>query len=131
MPQSLSQVWLHIVFSTKDRQAFLQNPEFRDEMFRMLSHHVSEIGCFPKRSGGWNDHVHVVLGLARTVTIAQLVENVKTETSRWAKKVSGGSKSFTWQAGYGVFFSQPVQSGSCCCVCRAAGKAPSDTDVSG
>jgi len=53
MPQSLSQVWLHIVFSTKDRLPFLQNPEFRDEMFRMLSHHVSEAGCYPYRSGGW------------------------------------------------------------------------------
>ncbi len=103
MPQSLSQVWLHIVFSTKDRHAFLQNADFRDEMFRMLSHHVSEIGCFPKLSGGWIDHVHGVCGLSRTVTIAQLVEHLKTETSRWVKKQPSGAKSFTWQAGYGAF----------------------------
>ena len=103
MPQSLSQVWLHIVFSTKNRQTFLQNADFRDEMFRMLSHHVEEIGCFPKRSGGWIDHVHIVCGLARTVTIAKLVEHVKTETSKWAKKTSNGVPAFTWQAGYGVF----------------------------
>ena len=99
----MSQVWLHIVFSTKDRHAFLQNADFRDEMFRMLSHHVSEIGCFPKLSGGWIDHVHGVCGLSRTVTIAQLVEHLKTETSRWAKKQPSGAKSFTWQAGYGAF----------------------------
>ena len=103
MPQSLSQVWLHLVFSTKDRRALLQNAGFRDEMFRMLSHQVSEIGCFSKLSGGWIDHVHIVCGLCRTVTIAQLVEHVKTETSRWAKKVPNGSKEFTWQAGYGAF----------------------------
>ena len=103
MPQSLSQVWLHIVFSTKDRRAFLQNADFREEMFPMLSHHVKEIGCFPRRAGGWIDHVHVVCGLSRTVTIAQLVEHVKTETSKWAKKKPQGSKAFTWQSGYGAF----------------------------
>ncbi len=102
MPQSLSQVWLHIVFSTKERRAFLQNPELRDEMFRMLSHHVEQAGCFPKLSGGWIDHVHVVCGLARTVTIAQLVEHLKTETSKWAKKPPHGVSGFTWQAGYGA-----------------------------
>lgn len=103
MPQSLSQVWLHLVFSTKDRQTYLQNAEFRDEMFRMLSHHVGAAGCFPKRSGGWVDHVHVVCGLARTVTIAALVEGLKTETSKWAKKTTTGVSSFTWQRGYGAF----------------------------
>lgn len=40
MPQSLAQVWLHVVFSTKDRRAYLQGESFRDEMFRMLAHHV-------------------------------------------------------------------------------------------
>jgi len=103
MPQSLSQVWLHVVFSTKDRRAFLQNPEFRDEMFRMLSHQVEETGCFPKLAGGWVDHVHIVCGLSRTVTIAKLVEDVKTETSKWAKKNPRASRAFSWQAGYGAF----------------------------
>ena len=103
MPQSLSQVWLHVVFSTKERRAFLQNPDLREEMFRMLSHHVAEAGCFPKLSGGWIDHVHVVCGLGRTVTIPQLVEHLKTETSKWAKKPPLGVPGFTWQAGYGAF----------------------------
>ena len=103
MPQSLSQVWLHIVFCTKDRQTFLQNLEFREEMFRLLSHHVQEAGCFPRRAGGWIDHVHIVCGLSRTIAIAKLVEHVKTETSKWAKKAQYGSPLFTWQAGYGAF----------------------------
>ena len=103
MPQSLSQVWLHVVFSTEDRRAFMQNPEFRDVMFRMLSHHVGEVGCFPKLTGGWVDHVHIVCGLSRTVTIAKLVEDIKTETSKWAKKNPRGSRAFSWQAGYGAF----------------------------
>ena len=76
---------------------------FRDEMFRMLSHHVGEAGCYPKLSGGWIDHVHVVCGLGRTVSVASLIEHIKTETSKWAKKASIEASSFSWQKGYGAF----------------------------
>src|SRR5262245_5826378 len=103
MPQSLSQVWLHIVFSTKDRKAYLQDAKFRDEMHRMLSYHVEQTGCNPKLAGGWIDHVHVVCGLARTVTIAGLIEHLKTETSKWAKKTPYDVPLFSWQRGYGAF----------------------------
>ena len=103
MPQSLSRVWLHLVFSTKDRRAYLQRDDFRDEMFRMLGHHVEQAGCVPLRVGGWIDHVHIVCGLSRTVTIAKLVEHVKTETSKWAKHAPHGVLTFSWQEGYGAF----------------------------
>ncbi len=103
MPQSLTQVWLHLVFSTKNRRTDLQNPEFREEMFRMLSHHVEKAGCYPKCSGGWIDHVHVVCGLGRTVSIATLIENIKVGTSKWAKKTPHGVRWFGWQSGYGAF----------------------------
>ena len=66
----------------------------------MLSHHVEQSGCFPKRTGGWIDHVHIVCGLSRTVTIASLVEHVKTETSKWAKSHKLGMSTFAWQSGY-------------------------------
>ena len=101
--QSLSQVWLHLVFSTKDRRPFLKDEVFRDEMFRMLAHHVKESNCVSASVGGYIDHVHLLIGLSRTVTIAKLVENIKTETSKWAKKADGGTPSFSWQSGYGAF----------------------------
>lgn len=107
MPQSLCQVWLHVVFSTKDRQPFLQSIKFREEMFRMLGHHVLDAECIPKLVGGWNDHVHIVCGLTRTVTIAKLVEHLKTKTSAWAKKLPHDKANFAWQTGYGVFSVSP------------------------
>jgi putative transposase len=103
MPQSLARVWLHIVFSTKERRAYLHRDDFRGEMFRMIGHHVGELDCVPLRAGGWHDHVHFVCGLSRTVTIADLVQHVKVETSRWAKDVEHGSSTFSWQSGYGAF----------------------------
>ncbi|HUG70237.1 MAG TPA: transposase [Pirellulaceae bacterium] len=103
MPQSLAQVWLHLVFSTKDRQPFLKNITFREEMFRMLAYHVKESKCVSASVGGYEDHVHLLVGLSRTITIAKLVESIKTETSKWAKGANGGTSVFTWQAGYGAF----------------------------
>ena len=103
MPQSLSQVWIHLVFSTKDRRPFLQNETFRGEMFRMLAYHVHESGCVSASVGGYDDHVHLLVGMSRTITMAKLVEQIKTETSKWAKSSAGGTSIFSWQAGYGAF----------------------------
>lgn len=69
----------------------------------MLGHLVKEAGCLPVRVGGWIDHVHLICGLSRTVTMASMVEQVKTESSKWAKKHRLGSPAFAWQSGYAVF----------------------------
>jgi REP element-mobilizing transposase RayT len=103
MPQSLARVWVHLVFSTKDRRAYLQNADLRDEMCRMLGYHAKQAACPPACVGGWNDHVHVLCGLSRTVTIADLVETLKCETSKWAKDRAPDLRTFHWQNGYGAF----------------------------
>ena len=69
----------------------------------MLSHHVKENGCVSASVGGYTDHVHLLVGLSRTITIAKLVENIKTETSKWAKKSIEEAQHFLWQSGYGAF----------------------------
>ena len=103
MPQSLTQIWIHVVFSTKSRRPFLKNVTFRKEMFRMLAHHVKESGCISASVGGHIDHVHLLVGLSRTITISKLMEKIKIETSKWAKSCEDGSTTFSWQAGYGAF----------------------------
>ena len=103
MPQSLARIWLHIVFSTCGRRAYLQNEQIREEMFRMLGHHAKDAKCPPARVGGWVDHVHILCGLSRTLTVAKLVETLKTETSKWAKHRAPDLGTFHWQAGYGAF----------------------------
>jgi putative transposase len=72
-------------------------------MFRMLAHHVKESNCVSASVGGHIDHVHLLVGLSRTITIAKLVESIKTETSKWAKDADGSSSIFAWQSGYGAF----------------------------
>ena len=81
MPQSHAQVWLHIVFSTKNRDACLKEPEFREQMFRMLAHHVKETGCVVAIVGGHVDHIHLLVGLSRTLMICKLIEVIRRRLS--------------------------------------------------
>ena len=69
----------------------------------MLSYHVTETGSVSASVGGHVDHVHLLVGLSRTVSISKLIEIIKSETSKWAKKSEYGPGLFSWQRGYGVF----------------------------
>jgi REP element-mobilizing transposase RayT len=84
MPQSLSRILVHLIFSTKDRVPVL-SPEIRSELHPYLAVVLREDGCPSLQVGGVEDHVHCLFGLSRTRTVAQVVENVKTTSSKWIK----------------------------------------------
>ena len=64
---------------------------------------VRNAGCECPRAGGVADHVHLAVQLSRTITVAALVEEVKTSSSIWLKTQSPELGGFAWQRGYGVF----------------------------
>jgi putative transposase len=103
MPQSLANVLVHIVFSTKERRAFLQNCELRDEMHRYLAGISANLECPAIIAGGTTDHVHLLASQSRTITLAEWVKELKRASSIWAKKKSPQWSLFQWQAGYGAF----------------------------
>lgn len=100
MPQSLSRVLLHMVFSTKDRQPFI-SPDLRGKLHAYLIGVLRNLDCPSIQVGGSDDHMHLLMVLSRTMTIAGLAEEVKTSSSKWAK--TQGVPAFAWQTGYGVF----------------------------
>src|SRR6476661_486139 len=102
MPQSLSRILVHLIFSTKNRGPVL-TPEIRAELQPYLAVVLREDDCPPLQVGGVEDHVHLLFGLSRTRTVAQVVENVKTSSSKWIKTKGPAFTEFHWQAGYGVF----------------------------
>ena len=102
MPQSLSLVLLHVIFSTKERTPFLKSairPKLHAYLATVARNLDSE--CF--LVGGVEDHVHLAIGLSRTVTVAKLAEQLKTSSSMWLKTQSPDLAHFAWQRGYGVF----------------------------
>jgi REP element-mobilizing transposase RayT len=106
MPQSLSEIILHLIFSTKGREPFLQN-EIRERMHAYLGAVARNSGCEAPRVGGVEDHVHVAIKLSRTLSVAALVEELKTSSSIWIKQEGTRFLNFQWQRGYAVFSVSP------------------------
>jgi putative transposase len=103
MPQSLANVLVHIVFSTKQRRAYLQNTDLRIEMHRYLAGISSKLDCPVIIVGGATDHVHILANQSRTITLAEWVKELKRASSLWAKKKNSQYSLFQWQTGYGIF----------------------------
>jgi putative transposase len=108
MPQSLSKVVLHIIFSTKNRQAWLGR-EVRPRMHAYLATICRDLGAEVVCVGGVSDHVHIVTTLPRTVSQAQLVEQIKKTSSKWIKALDARYRGFFWQRGYSAFSVSPSQ----------------------
>jgi putative transposase len=102
MPQSLARILVHLIFSTKNREPFL-GLDLQAELHPYLSGVLDNAGCPSIQVGGVEDHVHLLFGLSRTLTVAQVVENVKTSSSKWIKTQGASLGHFYWQAGYGAF----------------------------
>ena len=103
MPQSLSNLIVHMVFSTKHRKPFLRDESLRDEMHRQLGGTSKTLECPPLLVGGVEDHVHILARQARTITVADWVKELKRVTSLWIKERCRELHDFQWQAGYGAF----------------------------
>ena len=102
MPQSLSKVIIRIVFSTKDREAWL-DADIRPRMHGYLATICRDLGGEAFRVGGVADHVHIATTLPRTLSQADMVEAVKKTSSKWIKGVAPKYGRFYWQRGYGAF----------------------------
>jgi REP element-mobilizing transposase RayT len=108
MPQSLSKVILHITFSTKDREPWLDS-DVRPRMHAYLATICRDLRADLVRVGGVADHVHIVTTLPRTLSPAQLIEQIKKVSSKWIKAVDARYRGFFWQRGYAAFSVSPSQ----------------------
>ena len=95
MPQSLSQVLVHAVFSTKNREPMIPR------LHAYLATVLNDIDCPSLQVGGTADHIHALFALSRTHTIANVIKEIKIVSSQWMKQQLGTA--FWWQAGYGTF----------------------------
>jgi REP element-mobilizing transposase RayT len=101
MPQSLSKVLVHVIFSTKTRKPFITS-EIRPRLHAYLVGVLDNLHSPSIQTGGVADHVHILCALHRTVSQASLIEEIKKSSSKWMKN-DGGVPDFSWQAGYGAF----------------------------
>jgi putative transposase len=106
MPQSLSNVIIHIIFSTKDREPWLDR-DVRPRMHAYVATICRDLNAEAFLVDGVADHLHVVTTLPRTMSQADLVESIKKTSSKWIKALDPKYRGFYWQRGYGAFSVSP------------------------
>ena len=106
MPSTHHNIKLHIVFGTKGRLPLIE-PSWQNRLHEFLGGCLRDAGAHPIEVGGVADHVHLLVGLPTTISVAALMANVKSVTSGW---IHGeiGNREFQWQEGYGVFSVSPA-----------------------
>ena len=104
MPQSLAQILVHYVFSTKNRARWIDD-DVRDNLHGYIGGIVDNLSGTLLKAGSVEDHIHLLIAHPRTCSPAQMVEAVKTGSSKWIK--TEGVPNFYWQDGYGAFSISP------------------------
>ncbi len=106
MPQSLSQVYVHAVFHVKYSGMNVREQDL-ERLFAYIAGVIKQTGSEVLKVGGMPDHVHLLCSLSRNISIAQLMERVKKDSSRWIKGIDVCYGRFQWQGGYGAFSVSP------------------------
>jgi REP element-mobilizing transposase RayT len=102
MPQSLAKVYLHVIFSTKNREPLLLDA-WRDDLFNILGATANNLGCQSLVVGGMPDHVHMLFQLGRTIAMSEAISKIKSTSSLWINQTHPEKTPFHWQAGYAAF----------------------------
>ena len=103
MPQSLSVIYIHLVFSTKNRRPYLRDRSLRDSLHGQLGEISKRLDCPPILVGGVEDHIHLLARFGRSISQAEWVKELKRISNQWLKKQDTSFRDFEWQGGYAGF----------------------------
>ncbi len=106
MPQSLSKLFVHLVFHIKNKK-FTIGKEVKPDFYAYLGAVIKDNASIPIIINGTHDHVHVLCIMSKTITLAKLAEEIKRHSSRWIKTRGQQYKGFAWQGGYAGFSVSP------------------------
>ena len=93
---------VHVVFATADRRPMIRE-DIQEVLHRYIGGIARENGIPALAIGGAPDHIHLLLSLPRTVSVAKAVQLIKSGSSKWLHESFPKLKSFAWQEGYGAF----------------------------
>jgi len=112
MSQSLFAVYIHLVFSTKERRALLPD-SIRTELHAYLGGVLKERKSIRLSINSMPDHIHLLFSLPRTIAIAKMVEDIKTTSSKWIKSRKAHPCYFNGREDMARFPSAPIRSKQC------------------
>ncbi|MDI6779045.1 MAG: IS200/IS605 family transposase [Bacteroidota bacterium] len=93
-------VWIHLVFSTKNREPFLNSKEIRKNIFKHIKKNAEEKGIWLDCINGYHDHVHCLISLNKDQTISKVAQLIKGESSFWINQNKITDQKFVWQDDY-------------------------------
>src|SRR4051812_24746579 len=103
MSQSLTQIYLHIVYSTKGRVPFLKDKPFRERLYAYFTGICDNLDCPSIAIGGVADHIHILCRFSKNIRLCDFLRDSKKDSSAWVKEECAALSGFYWQAGYGAF----------------------------
>lgn len=106
MAHTYTQILIHALFSTKDREPAIDR-EFAPEIHAYMAQLIKTLRGDPILINGARDHVHLLFRLPPALAVADLMEKVKANSSRWARRRRARSRGFAWQTGYTAFSVSP------------------------
>lgn len=102
MSHSFYKIWLHVVFSTKNREPLIIK-EKEQTIYNFISDQLSELGCPVRIINGMPDHIHLLFLQNPQKSIAEIIKQIKGSSSHWINQQQIIKHQFAWQTGYGVF----------------------------
>jgi putative transposase len=102
MANTFSQIYIQTVFAVSNRQSLIK-PDFKEELYKYVSGIVRNQGQKLIAINGMPDHLHILIGLKPSMALADLVRDIKADSSTYVNKKKWVRGKFTWQEGYGAF----------------------------
>jgi REP element-mobilizing transposase RayT len=107
MSQSLTKLYAHLVFSTKNRKQFIDE-DIRPRVHAYLATIIRNLDSPYVVVGGVADHVHILFDMGKLHAPVEFVAHVKRESSKFVKTLGPEYRHFYWQRGYGMFSVSPT-----------------------
>jgi putative transposase len=107
MSHSLTEVWIHAVWGTKDRAPLLKS-ELKAELIRHIHKRIEELECPVRAINGAADHLHALFLLNTEKPLADVLQMTKGESAHWVNQHQFLQGKFAWQTGYGGFSVSPT-----------------------
>ena len=108
MGQSLVKNYIHLVFSTKNREPLIY-PPVEAELHAYLGGLCNKLDYPVIKVGGYTDHIHILCMLSKKIALMKLMEELKSHSSKWTKTKGKNYENFYWQDGYGAFSVKPSE----------------------
>ncbi len=99
MSQSLSKLYIHAIFHVKNNECLIQ-PEDEKELYAYMGGTIKISKSIPIVINGTENHIHILCIMSKNISLSALLEDIKTNSSRWIKTFGPHYREFAWQGGY-------------------------------